>query len=761
MKQNKGITLVALVVTIILLIILASVAINIVINGGLIWRTQEASFKMEVQGLKEATLIDRASIDLDNILGENIEIPELEEVISKKFDGMFVMHEGVFKIRDTASSQEIEWCADINIPLFIDVSGDIAFSFMLEVPNNNKTVVLDVSANQAGVTNDFTIYWDYKEGKAGIGEKFSSPTSNPTHTYSSAGTYMIAITGTMSNGICFTNENRLTRILTPFSEGDLGITRMNYDNFFKGCANLKSIPENLFPNIEKTGYCMSFENTFNGCKNLESIPENLFEGMQVGSFANCFTNCSKIKTIPGNLFKDVKIFATANYEIQMNFFECFKGCINLETVEVGLFSQLHLSEEKNISRAEYIFQNIFYECTKLSSLSVALFSDLPLVDYVDINANFQRAFYGCTSLREVPEDMFSYMFYGLSSGNFLQNLTIDFSSIFSSSGIEIVPQRLFSQIYYRDPSWEWRFGGRIPDILLSYNGAFENCNSLRMIAPVDADPARIQSGESIQYAETPFNNESAVQSFAGTFFNCTNLNLRSRDQWEFGYEYRNQASSLRFTGKVVSFAYAFEGCVKITEIPDNKMFSNIEFAKNYSATESGFYSCFRNCESLYRLPPLMFENITFVKDQWNIEKNDFESCFEGCFKQVDRYIMPSGQIPGDDNYSVEGSNYENLILFGQNNAEKFNECFANSGLESIPVNLFERSLMAKDFTRCFANSGLQADITGEDPYRRGDIIKFWEWSNAHELVGNGCYEGCYEIQGLETIPEAWRVYTYR
>lgn len=42
MKQNKGITLIALVITIIVMLILVAVTINLVINGGLFGYAKEA-----------------------------------------------------------------------------------------------------------------------------------------------------------------------------------------------------------------------------------------------------------------------------------------------------------------------------------------------------------------------------------------------------------------------------------------------------------------------------------------------------------------------------------------------------------------------------------------------------------------------------------------------------------------------------------------------------------------------------------------------
>ena len=55
MNKNKGITLVALVITIIVLIILAGVSINAVQNGGIINNAKEARNEYNEEKAKEET----------------------------------------------------------------------------------------------------------------------------------------------------------------------------------------------------------------------------------------------------------------------------------------------------------------------------------------------------------------------------------------------------------------------------------------------------------------------------------------------------------------------------------------------------------------------------------------------------------------------------------------------------------------------------------------------------------------------------------
>ena len=52
--KTQGITLIALVVTIVILIILATISINLIVNGGLIGKASETKFKTRMTAHKES-----------------------------------------------------------------------------------------------------------------------------------------------------------------------------------------------------------------------------------------------------------------------------------------------------------------------------------------------------------------------------------------------------------------------------------------------------------------------------------------------------------------------------------------------------------------------------------------------------------------------------------------------------------------------------------------------------------------------------------
>ena len=57
MKNEKGITLIALVITIIVMLILVAVTVNVALNGGLIGKTQEAKTKTEEAQIQERDIL--------------------------------------------------------------------------------------------------------------------------------------------------------------------------------------------------------------------------------------------------------------------------------------------------------------------------------------------------------------------------------------------------------------------------------------------------------------------------------------------------------------------------------------------------------------------------------------------------------------------------------------------------------------------------------------------------------------------------------
>ena len=82
-KDEKGITLVALVITIVILIILATIAINFIFgNNGLITRTNEAKLETRAGTVEERKELWKAEKQTDKYLGDN-SAQTLEELLNE------------------------------------------------------------------------------------------------------------------------------------------------------------------------------------------------------------------------------------------------------------------------------------------------------------------------------------------------------------------------------------------------------------------------------------------------------------------------------------------------------------------------------------------------------------------------------------------------------------------------------------------------------------------------------------------------------
>ena len=65
-KNNKGITLIALIITIIVMLILVAVTINIAVNGGLFGKAKAATIQTEIAQIQEQLVLKKADIIAEN-----------------------------------------------------------------------------------------------------------------------------------------------------------------------------------------------------------------------------------------------------------------------------------------------------------------------------------------------------------------------------------------------------------------------------------------------------------------------------------------------------------------------------------------------------------------------------------------------------------------------------------------------------------------------------------------------------------------------
>lgn len=154
-----------------------------------------------------------------------------------------------------------------------------------------------------------------------------------------------------------------------------------YTAIFKDCANLKTVPSDVFINWSNI---RNFNSCFNGCSSLESIPAGIFDShTECTAFYYTFTDCTSLKEIPTGLFDN-------NTKVT-NFSFCFSGCSSLTSIPSGLFDN-----NKQVT----IFVGCFEECSSLISIPVGLFDNNLLA------TSFTGCFRLCGNLASIPEGLF-------------------------------------------------------------------------------------------------------------------------------------------------------------------------------------------------------------------------------------------------------------------------------------------------------------------------------------------------------------------
>ena len=102
-KKNKGITLVALVITIIILLILAGISISALTNTGIFQKAKDAKQKSEDAALDQNTKLDEYENELDKYLPEQ----GGEKLVDKVNDGTIKVGDYISYTPDQASTDDI------------------------------------------------------------------------------------------------------------------------------------------------------------------------------------------------------------------------------------------------------------------------------------------------------------------------------------------------------------------------------------------------------------------------------------------------------------------------------------------------------------------------------------------------------------------------------------------------------------------------------------------------------------------------------
>ena len=377
-KKEKGITLIALVVTIVVLLILAGVSLNLVFNNnGIITKAGEAKVETRAAQVEDLVELYKSDNEISQYSGGGAQTEEelLQDLRTKKL----VEDEEIYTENKTITIGT----KVISYALPERAVDKTALKFLVN-SGADGVVVLPVSKSEYG-EDGYEVDWG--DGTTGLddtviatketelasldGIKLAAglPSGMP-HTYSESNKeYEVTITGGcryINSGDGNTTKDKIIEVL---QWGETGLERI----VLEYCVNLRKIAsptENSFANIT------NFNWAFGGCTSLTNIPADLFANCQnVTNFSYAFSGCTSLTNIPADLF--------ANCPNVTDFWETFEGCTDLTNIPADLFANC-----SNVTNFGWTFSG----CTKLTSIPADLFANCSNV------TDFRSTFVDCTNL---------------------------------------------------------------------------------------------------------------------------------------------------------------------------------------------------------------------------------------------------------------------------------------------------------------------------------------------------------------------------
>ena len=440
-KSSKGITLISLVITIIVLLILAGISIaTLTGDNGILTKTMYAKFATEIKSLEEQVSIKTLTSDTPYYGTVN----DLLNITSKYNDKLLIEDDELKYIPSNSSPREIEWFEKLGIEKISDyytiefipyngsetVTQKVKAGNKVEQPDDPRKEGYDFLGwyylKQSGteeepvyeemefdfnteILNNYTLYAKYS-GEA-VMRAYNSYSPFGFWQYKDKIKHISFEQGDIPKELpelsWNVRENNNCTDIIAYLEGneedgyDLTIisTKTIYANansggYFDGFSELETIN---FGNFD-TSKSINMAYMFNGCRSLKEINLSNFDTSNVNSMQRMFGFCNNLETLDlssintnkvrimyamfwgCNSLYDLNIsnFDTSNVTTMANM---FYGCTNLTSLNISNF------DTSNVTT----MANMFSDCTNLTSLNISNFD----TSNVTTMANM---FCGCTNL---------------------------------------------------------------------------------------------------------------------------------------------------------------------------------------------------------------------------------------------------------------------------------------------------------------------------------------------------------------------------
>ena len=371
LQTEKGITLLVLVITIIVLLILAGITAGALTGeNGIINNAKNAKEETEIANEKE--IVEKATVEAmeENKYG-NIEDDELQSelnkvagkektkvsIIRKKRIVEFVDTQRMYRVDDDGNVYEYTYT---DLPV---IESGQEFHNRMEV---YREKILNIKVvDYVEVPNEAVESFDVSKGKDGSVKAWFVVNKNNSEFYD---LYIGGNEGVQAEESCQNMFSDITKVINI----DLGeLYTENTTNFgymFQNCKSLEEINlSNL--NTSKATYMGSL---FASCSSLKELDIGNFDTKNVTVMSAMFSGCSNLKTI------DLKNINTSKVT-SMN--EMFRQC-NIEVLDLSSF------DTNNLQTTNFMFYGS-------SSLKTIYVSDKWKNDKI---ISSDRMFYGCNSL---------------------------------------------------------------------------------------------------------------------------------------------------------------------------------------------------------------------------------------------------------------------------------------------------------------------------------------------------------------------------
>lgn len=352
LKNKNGITLIALVITIIVLLILAGVTIaTLAGENGILTRASEASEQTTIGQEKEQIELAYSSV-LSNKLGDGVTSGESQDELDKIVgdEKTSVTGGSILKVTFTDTNNVYTISSNQGIEEYKKAEVTPVYAYLCDEDGNGTGETLVLSSTET--IEGYTISTNY-----GDNEAYQTNKDNAEESWGSVYYYPIW-------------KDEISSIADVIIYNKIVPTTT--ERWFSGCSNLEKV-ENI-SNLD-TSNVTTMTNMFENCSKLASLDVSNFDTSSVTNMVSLFSGCLQLTNL------NLSDFDTSNVT-KMN--AMFRNCSSLTNLDLSSF------DTNNVTQTS----TMFYGCSQLKTILVS--SQWTMVNINSHNSGMM--FYGCTSL---------------------------------------------------------------------------------------------------------------------------------------------------------------------------------------------------------------------------------------------------------------------------------------------------------------------------------------------------------------------------